>query len=204
MIKLFINTVLENIELAVLKDGKVLKLINYTKDRNESEKIIPLLDGMLEELDLQKSDIKSVFLVNGPGEFTSLRIGHIIAKAIAVNLKIDLFVCSTFEYVISRSKSKNYTQFLLNAGGDYVYKFGLNELEDQKNFEIVKLSDCNLKDTGVWFELSNKQLKNSMITENQNAFDSLNETWKDVETVMKKVDKIEELEPNYIKEPNIT
>lgn len=91
MIKLKINTsdsktVVVGIEIngnlkdEIVTDSKILR----------SEAVIPSLDKLLRKNNLEFKDISEIFVFEGPGSFTGLRVGASIANALGYLLKIPV------------------------------------------------------------------------------------------------------------------
>lgn len=200
MLEILINTCLNEVEIALFKGERLVGLEKWEKDKQEASKIIPAIDKIFKETSFKKEDLGCVYLVNGPGAFTSIRIGHIVAKALAENLNIPLKACSTFEYILERVNG-DYETFLLNAGGQYVYEF---EYKTGKEawFEIKELKKEILE--GAWYSLSKKQIEKVGLKGNNDQLADLDERWQNVKDVMVEIKDFEKFEPNYIKEPNIT
>lgn len=58
---------------------------------------MPQVDAALKFCGFQPTDIRAVYLANGPGSFTGLRIGLATAKGIAFGLKIPLLTFSSLQ-----------------------------------------------------------------------------------------------------------
>ncbi|MBU0597723.1 tRNA (adenosine(37)-N6)-threonylcarbamoyltransferase complex dimerization subunit type 1 TsaB [Patescibacteria group bacterium] len=55
-----------------------------------AEKILPAIEQVMSENKIKTSDLSGIGVVAGPGGFTSLRIGIIIANALSYALKIPI------------------------------------------------------------------------------------------------------------------
>lgn len=85
------------------EEGKVLvkKVIDPYAS---SEKLLPLLDVLLKERELEPESLKGIIVSLGPGSFTGLRIGVCLSKGLAFVLKIPVIGVSTFDsWVFSSS-----------------------------------------------------------------------------------------------------
>ncbi len=83
MLVLAIDTTSNTAAAAVVKDGIVLgeRILNFKK--THSQKIMPMISELLDELELKAADIDVFAAANGPGSFTGLRIGVATIKALA-------------------------------------------------------------------------------------------------------------------------
>lgn len=135
MISLFLNTSIDFLSVAIVKDGVVLDSF-YTKLNNDLSKItLSVIDDMLNRLSISKRDIKRIVCVNGPGSFTGLRIGVTIAKVWAYSLNIDIVGVSSL-YVLATGVEGDYIVPIIDARRGYVYA-GIYD----KNYNVV-MKDC--------------------------------------------------------------
>jgi tRNA threonylcarbamoyladenosine biosynthesis protein TsaB len=112
-----------------LNKVKVVAEKNWEVKSNESKFLIPSLDEILKSKGLGLKDINQVIVVKGPGPFTGLRIGVVLANALGQNLNIPVFAINTFQF-LARKASQEVKMILLNAGGEMVFK-----LENLENLE---------------------------------------------------------------------
>lgn len=98
MYTLYIDTHAENLVLAILKGNAVLREKRLDCNKySHSENTIPLLKELLEECNIMVNDLAEIIVILGPGSFTGVRIGIVVAKIIAYSLKIDLKALSYLE-----------------------------------------------------------------------------------------------------------
>lgn len=67
----------------------------FHTEKQQSEKVFHLLNSLKQLVSLK--DIKSIYLNIGPGSFTSIRIGTVIARTIAHINNIKIFPFNTFD-----------------------------------------------------------------------------------------------------------
>lgn len=92
--------------------GKVLGEESWISNRNESERVLPGLARLLTENGKSWEDVEGVFVVKGPGSYTSLRVGITIANAIAWTRKIPLW--ATDLSVFEKNQSKTFGEILIS------------------------------------------------------------------------------------------
>ncbi len=109
---LAIQTALHRSEWAILRDGQILAEISPDGPVDE---LSALLAELMAEAQLDRTDLDAIFLVKGPGSFTSLRSGIAFGNALAHALKLPIYELSTLEYL--RLKNPSATLALLWSGG---------------------------------------------------------------------------------------
>lgn len=194
MISLFLNTSVDFLSVAIVKDNVVLDSF-YTKLNNDLSKItLSVIDDMLNRLSISKKDIERIVCVNGPGSFTGLRIGVTIAKVWAYSLNIDIVGVSSL-YVLATGVEGNYIVPIIDARRGYVYA-GIYD----KNYNVV-MEDCYIS----LEELSNRVSElDSVIYVSSNGFNGSIEYVPNVEKVFKYLDRNNVSDsfsfvPNYLK-----
>jgi len=83
MYSLLIDTHDTKVSFVVFKDYKVLDVIDIESNMRHSEIAMPNLVHILDKNDIDISDIDEYYVVTGPGSFTGVRIGVVIAKTLA-------------------------------------------------------------------------------------------------------------------------
>jgi len=94
---LLIDTSSSNVTVSIIENKNIL--YNYQEKiiSDMSSKIMPIMDDGLKNINLSLNDIDKIFVVNGPGSFTGVRVGVTIAKTIAWALKKDIIPISSLE-----------------------------------------------------------------------------------------------------------
>ena len=87
MISLFLDSSDKKVIVAILKDEKIIDSIIEDNDNHLSEKFLPLISKLIDKNNLTVNEINRIYVVNGPGSFTGVRIGVTTAKVIAWGLK---------------------------------------------------------------------------------------------------------------------
>ena len=91
---LHINTTKEkgqNIEIKLKENNKIIDKKNIKAARQQSEKLLFLLDKILKKNNFDLNKIRAIEVVNQGGTFTSLRIGIVTANALAYALNIPVY-----------------------------------------------------------------------------------------------------------------
>ncbi len=138
---LYIDTHYTNLVLALLNDGKLIdqRLIESNK---HSENTIPLLNKLLNDNNLTIDNIKEIIVIIGPGSFTGVRIGVVIAKTIGYAKNIPVKGISYLQ-AVSLNYSENVIIGLKDKNGAFIGEFNPNhELIN----DYLYLSNIALKD----------------------------------------------------------
>ncbi len=95
--KLALDTSQSSGSIALWDSERVIYSACFDISITHSETLMPQVDAALKFCGFQPADIGAVYLANGPGSFTGLRIGLATAKGIAYGLKIPLLTFSTLQ-----------------------------------------------------------------------------------------------------------
>lgn len=121
MISLFLDTSSSNMIIGVYEDDKELYL-NIEKSNNDlSEKLLPSIKNALESINKKIDNIDNIYVVNGPGSFTGIRIGVTVAKTISWSLNKKINTISELELLSSGDYDKKYIIPMIDARRNYVY-----------------------------------------------------------------------------------
>ena len=121
MRSLFINTSSFYMSLAILEDGKLL----YKKEEeilvDMASKIIPEIELSFNNVSFGLEDIDKIFVVNGPGSFTGVRVGVTVAKTIAWALKKDVIPLSSLQLLATTPVETDNVISVIDARRGYVF-----------------------------------------------------------------------------------
>lgn len=144
MRSLFINTSSFFMSLAILEDNKIL----YKKEEellvDMASRIVPEIELSFENVPFELNDIDKIFIVNGPGSFTGVRVGVTVAKMIGWALKKDVIPLSSLELLATTSVDKELVISAIDARRGYVfagvYDKDLNVIMPDKYMPLEELS----------------------------------------------------------------
>jgi tRNA threonylcarbamoyladenosine biosynthesis protein TsaB len=77
--------------VAVLEEGRVLGEVITNLKKNHSVRLMPTIDQLLKDLDLDISEMNAIAVTAGPGSYTGIRIGVTTAKTIAWARQIPVY-----------------------------------------------------------------------------------------------------------------
>ena len=185
---LFINSATANLVVAIIIDGEISYLYNENDKNDTSYKIMPIIEEAFRKSNIKPKDIDKIFVVNGPGSFTGIRVGLTVAKVMAYSLNIPVVPVSSLEVMASGYDEDVIS--LIDARRGYVYAGGYD-----RNLDVI------YKDNYVLF--SESGLKGVFISFDKFAFETF-EPKLDLLKVIKKHQDEEGvnphvLNPNYLK-----
>ena len=196
MISLFIDTSTSRLIIGVLRDKKVIDIINIEVHNDLSSKVLPNLKEMLDNLNINIKDVEEIYCVNGPGSFTGVRVGVTICKTIAWSLKKKIYPVSSLCLMASGCEKK-YAVSMIDARRGYVFA----GMYDKKLKSIIPDQYIKLEDL---YKILKKDYDLNDIE--FISYDKIDDTMKpniDLEKLLEKGKFIEvnphQLNPNYLK-----
>ena len=150
---LFFDTSSSTLVLSIVKDNELIDTLTLESAREHSVYAVEKLKEIIEKNNLTPNAINKIFVVNGPGSFTGIRIAITIAKTYAYtlnkditpisSLKMKILGYSNYDNYVSIMKDKRDMSFIgiYNKDYDTVYEGLLsdNEIEEK----ISKLGGNN-------------------------------------------------------------
>jgi tRNA threonylcarbamoyl adenosine modification protein YeaZ len=132
--------------VAVLEDNKLICEYTMNTKKTHSQKLMPMIEDMLNISDININEIDVIAVCEGPGSFTGLRIGMATAKAIAHVNKLPIVGINSVEILAGNMNlcDKNICS-ILDAQRTKVYmgqyKFENNELIEIKNVDVIEIDE---------------------------------------------------------------
>jgi tRNA threonylcarbamoyladenosine biosynthesis protein TsaB len=83
--------------VAIQADGRIIYSAFFDIKITHSETLMPAIDHALTFCEAKREQLEAVYVCNGPGSFTGLRIGLATAKGIAFGLGIPLYTFSSLQ-----------------------------------------------------------------------------------------------------------
>ena len=160
---LLIDTSISNLTVSIIEDNNIL--YNYKEKiiTDMSSKIMPIIDRGLKQLNLNISDIDKIFVVNGPGSFTGIRVGVTVAKTIAWALKKDIVPISSLELIATTDTDKKYIVPMIDArrGNVFtgIYDKELNCIKEDKLINLEEFTK-DLDNTYEYVSYDNINISN--------------------------------------------
>lgn len=136
--------------ISVVEDNKLICEYTINTKKTHSQKLMPMIENMMQMSDLSVKDIDMIAICIGPGSFTGLRISMATAKAIAHVRNLPIIAVNSLEILAANMNLCNKKICsILDAQRSQVYtakyKFDGNELIEIANIDVVEIEDL-LKD----------------------------------------------------------
>ncbi|HOZ54164.1 MAG TPA: tRNA (adenosine(37)-N6)-threonylcarbamoyltransferase complex dimerization subunit type 1 TsaB [Bacilli bacterium] len=110
--------------VSYIKDDRLLFTSEVYVDKNLSSSLLPSVEKCLSVDNSDISLLDKIYVINGPGSFTGLRIGITIAKVIAWSLNKKIYTISSLFTLSSEKNMYDYNLSILYDKDDSAY-FGL-------------------------------------------------------------------------------
>lgn len=143
MISLFLDSSDKKIIISLLKDEKVTDTLIEDNDNHLSEKFLPLINNIISNNALKINDVDKIYIVNGPGSFTGVRVGVTTAKVMAWGLKKTIIPISELELLATTKTNKKYIIPYIDARRNAVYA-GMYDSNLNNIFEDVYITEEKL------------------------------------------------------------
>ncbi len=104
MLILGIETATERVSVAIGGHEGVIGLFEVTKGRRHAETLVPSIEFLCRQADIELAEIGVVAVDVGPGLFTGMRVGLASAKAIAQALRVPMIGLSSLDLLAFPSR----------------------------------------------------------------------------------------------------
>ena len=114
---LFIDTCSNCLIISTIINNKIDYFFIDKNNNDTSSKVMKVLKDAVNDI----NTIDKIFVVNGPGSFTGIRVGVTIAKTIGFCLNIPIISLSELELLATTNTDADYNAALIDARRGYVY-----------------------------------------------------------------------------------
>lgn len=121
MISLFIDTSTHKLIIGIYDGEKELYFNNQNTSNDLSSKLLPQLKEAMNSINLSLNRIDKIYVVNGPGSFTGIRVGVTVAKILAWSLNRKIYPVSELQLLATTKTDKKYIVPMIDARRGYVY-----------------------------------------------------------------------------------
>ncbi|WP_019229475.1 MULTISPECIES: tRNA (adenosine(37)-N6)-threonylcarbamoyltransferase complex dimerization subunit type 1 TsaB [Sedimentibacter] len=131
---------------AVSEDFNVLGEFTLSHKKTHSEKLMPLIEELLKELEIKIQDIDVIAVSEGPGSYTGLRIGAAIAKSLAFAGKLPIVNIPTMKSLAGNVYDKEKLIVpVMDAKAGRVYA-GIYKWEGEELKSVKEQFPCNIEE----------------------------------------------------------
>ena len=95
--ELVLDTATRYASVAISREGTIMAELSWRSERNHSVELVPAIRRIAEQASVTLDDADAVFVVQGPGGFSALRVGISMAKAFAMARGIPLVGVNTLD-----------------------------------------------------------------------------------------------------------
>jgi len=99
MATLVIDTTFGQCTAAIVDKKKNCYIATNSLDQKQSESIVKVVKKSLKNSQLDINNIKNIIVTNGPGNFTSIRVGVSFALGISKGISVPLYSLSSLEFL---------------------------------------------------------------------------------------------------------
>lgn len=193
---LLIDTSSSNVTVSIIENKNILYNYQEKITSDMSSKIMPIIDEGFKNINFSLNDIDKIFVVNGPGSFTGIRVGVTIAKTIAWALKKEIVPISSLELIATTPiNDKEYLVPMIDARRGNVFAGVYDkDLNCVKKDILINIEEM-LKELNFNYEILSydKLSVDNVITPNPNVIKIIEKHEND------KVVNPHNLNPNYLK-----
>ena len=104
---LIIDATTNKIFLTIIKDTKNIYTSKFENSKNNFDKLIILIDDLLNKNKLSIKDLNRIYVNRGPGSFAGIRSSISIAKGYHISQNIDYYCFSFLDFINLKSSIKN-------------------------------------------------------------------------------------------------
>ena len=104
---LIIDATTNKIFLTIIKDTKNIYTSKFENSKNNFDKLIILIDDLLNKNKLLIKDLNGIYVNRGPGSFAGIRSSISIVKGYHISQNIDYYCFSFLDFINLKSSIKN-------------------------------------------------------------------------------------------------
>lgn len=189
MYKLFIDTSYKYLTVVISKDKEVIASYSQECFKRQSEQLFIVIEDLFKKANILKKDIEAVYICEGPGSYTGVRIAMTLAKVLCEIRSIKLYTISSLKlYAGNKEKTMVLMDARANRAYVGVYDKGKCILEDT----ALPLNEIDSKDYNVVLD--------GELIGKDSVYPNIVECFINTIDDFKEVENINHLTPKYLKE----
>ena len=107
MSDLIIDATADKIFLTLIKSNKNIYTSKYENSKNNFDKLVILINDLLDKNKLLTKDLNRIYVNRGPGSFAGIRNSISITKGFHISEKIDYYCFSFLDFINLKKSVKN-------------------------------------------------------------------------------------------------
>lgn len=116
MLELLLETATDQCSVALARDGNVIAEVTATESYQHASHLTVFIQQVLKKAALSMTDLHAVVISDGPGSYTSLRVGAATAKGLCVALPhLRLYAVSTLAAIARSASNSGMEEMILAA-----------------------------------------------------------------------------------------
>ncbi len=166
--KLFIDTATALLQVALFDDS-MIDLHTHIGKNDHSKTLMVEIEALLKRNEIGASDLTEIIVGEGPGSYTGVRIGVVVAKTLAFSLNIPLYKVSSLEVIASSRNGVVPVSIDARRGNVFCATYDVDDnfkvlvepaLRKIEDFEQMVVTDdiCTISETAIRPEILNKEL----------------------------------------------
>lgn len=189
MLTLCIDTAYKYLTCALIRDDQIVAAYSKECFKQQSEQVFTAIKEVFAQAQLNKEDIDSICISEGPGSYTGVRIAMTIAKVIGEIKPCDVYTISSLRlYAANRSNC----MVVMDARADRVYVGIYNGSETILEDCAIPIKDIDAGDYVV--------VGDGALLGRENDYGNIPQAFLLTRHLWKKADQIAYLTPKYLKE----
>jgi len=138
--------------VAIVEEEKILGAYTINDKRTHSQTIMPMIQALIWQLDIDIATLDGIGVSSGPGSYTGLRIGSGTAKGLAHVLNIPIVGISTIESMAHNVGEGNYLICpMLDARREHVFS-GVYQWLDHQLSPSLAIDQRSIESLCQWLK----------------------------------------------------
>jgi tRNA A37 threonylcarbamoyladenosine modification protein TsaB len=80
MFNLFLDTTQDYCHIAIFDKNRIISKVSIKTNNNLTDLVVEHIDQLIKKSKIKHKDINAIYILNGPGSFTGVKVNTIIAK----------------------------------------------------------------------------------------------------------------------------
>lgn len=135
---LFIDSTQKKLNIALIENKQILDYYSINTNNNLTDVAVEKIMKLLKKNKIKKQQIDKIYLTIGPGSFTGVRVGCLIAKAWSDIFPIKIYTIDSLKLQVPYNGIS-----ILDARGDKFYTGVFKESQRIGEYKILTMDEIN-------------------------------------------------------------